>query len=140
MEFPEIRPGLELSVQKLITEKDTALEFGTGHITDLFATPLLAALMIEASVKLIDNHIPEGYISVGKLLNLTHDNPTVLGMTVTVDAIVESVEKNKVSLSIHAYDEIGPVGTGKHVRIIVNRDTFIEKVESRCRSMENLDR
>jgi len=140
MEFPEIRPGLELSVQKLITEKDTALEFGTGHITDLFATPLLAALMIEASVKLIDNHIPEGYISVGKLLNLTHDNPTVLGMTVTVDAIVESVEKNKVSLSIHAYDEIGPVGTGKHVRIIVKRDTFIEKVESRCRSMENLDR
>ena len=140
MEFPEIKPGLELSLQKLITDRDTALEFGTGHITDLLATPLLAALMIEASVKLIDNHIPEGYVSAGKLLNLTHDNPTVTGMTVTVDAIVETVDSNRVTLNIHAYDEIGPVGTAKHVRIIVKRKTFLETVDKRCRSIENLDR
>lgn len=140
MEFPEIKPGLEVSLQKVITDRDTVLEFGTGHITDLLATPVLAALMIEASVKLIDSHVPEGYISAGKLLNLTHDNPTVEGMTVTVDAVVESIDGNKVSLSIHAYDEIGPVGTAKHVRIIVKRETFIERVNSRCRSIENLDR
>lgn len=140
MEFPEIKPGLELSVQKVITERDTVLEFGTGHIADLLATPVLAALMIEASVKLIDNHVPDGYISAGKLLNFTHDNPTVEGMTVTVDAVVESIDENKVTLNIHAYDEIGPVGTGRHVRIIVNKETFLEKVNSRCRSIENLDR
>jgi len=140
MEFPEIKPGLELSVQKTVTEKDAALDFGTGQISDLLATPVLAALIIEASVKLIDPLLPDQYLSVGKLLNLTHDNPTTTGMTVTIKAVVRTIEGNRVTLDISAYDEVGIVGSAKHVRILVNRETFTEKIETRCRAVENLDR
>jgi len=140
MEFKEIKPGLQLSVQKVVTEKDTALDFGTGQVTDLLATPVFAALVIEASVKLIDPHLPDQYISVGKLLNLTHDSPTITGMTVTVNAEVRSIEANRVTLHIDAYDEVGIVGTAKHVRILVNRNNFVEKIDARCRGIENLDR
>jgi predicted thioesterase len=140
MEFKEIKPGLQLSVQKVVTEKDTALDFGTGQVTDLLATPVFAALVIEASVKLIDPHLPDQYISVGKLLNLTHDSPTTTGMTVTVKAEVRSIEANRVTLHIDAYDEVGIVGTAKHVRILVNRNNFVEKIDVRCRGIENLDR
>ena len=61
-------------------------------------------------------------------------------MTVTIKAEVTSIEANRVTLHINAYDEVGIVGTAKHVRILVNRDNFVEKIDARCRGIENLDR
>ena len=53
-------------------------------IRSYYAT--LAALMIEAAVGAVDPELPDGYITVGQFLEITHVNPTIEGMTVTVDA------------------------------------------------------
>lgn len=140
MTFDQVKVGLEKSIQKEITKEDTALNFGSGELKELLASPTLAALMIEAAINTVDKELPDGYISAGQFIEFTHVNPTVEGMTVTVTAKVIEVKDTKVVLEINALDELGLVGTARHVRYIVQYDTFIKKAKERCKAVENQDR
>ncbi len=134
--IPNFQPGLTKAVQKLITREDTALNFGSGKLTNLLATPTLTALMIEAAVNAVDPQLPDGYITVGRSVNVSHGNPTVEGMTVTVEAKLASVENMKLTFDVKAYDELGEIGTGNLTRYIVNKDTLMNKVNERCGVLE----
>jgi len=70
MILSNLEPGLSKAIQKKITEADTAMNFGSGAIKDLLATPALAALMIEAAVQLVDPLLPDNYFTIGKVLNI----------------------------------------------------------------------
>jgi len=131
MKLPDLQIGISKSIQKVITRKDTALNFGSGALDNLLATPTLAALMIEAAVKLIDPLLPDGYLTIGKTLEIEHENPTKEGINVTVTAKLTEQSDNRISLEITAADEIGRIGTGYHVRYIVARDILMKKVDER---------
>jgi len=135
--IPELKIGLSGSVQKKITTEDTALNFGSGSLKDLLATPTLAALMIEAAVTTVDPLLPDRYITVGKSSSLIHEEPTIRGMTVTVTAKLAEIDRNRLVFEITAYDELGPVGTGVHERFIVNYDSFMDRVTTRCKPIED---
>ena len=137
MKIPEIKVGIKASVQKVITREDTALNFGSGALNNLLATPTLAALMIEASVKLIDPLLPEGYITIGKTLEIEHENPTIEGINVTVTAKLIEVDGSRLSLEITAVDEIGKVGSGYHERYIVAKSLLMNKVEERFNPLKS---
>jgi predicted thioesterase len=78
-QLPKIEVESSLNIQKQEEKKDTALNYGNGQLDNLLATPSLVALMIEASVKLIDSNLPEGLMSVGKALQVLHENVIWLG-------------------------------------------------------------
>ncbi len=132
MKFFEFSVGMTKTIQKIVTEEDTAHYYGSGALEDLLATPTLTAYMIEASVNLIDTLLPEGYISIGRRLSIEHLMPTVKGMTVTVESKIQSIEGNKINIDIAAYDELGVIGRGQHERYIVKHDILMEKVSKRC--------
>jgi predicted thioesterase len=131
MRISELKSGMSKSVQKVITKEDTALNFGSGALTNLLATPTLVALMIEASVKLIDPLLPEGYITIGRTMEIEHEHPTKEGVTVTVTAKLLEINESRLSLEIIAFDELGRIGSGYHERQIVNNDILMSKVEER---------
>jgi fluoroacetyl-CoA thioesterase len=124
---PVFEPGEFLTIQKIVTEDDTAIHYGTGALDTLLATPSLVALMIEAATRLIDSRLPEGYVSVGKSLSVTHEKPTVLGETVTIKVSVVSQESNYIQLETEAFDEEGVIGHGKLDRFVVNKTRLMEK-------------
>ena len=126
-------------IQRKVTEEDTALNYGSGSIEKLLATPRLIALAVEASARLIDNKLPEGYISAGSEIYVNHTAPTTIGETVSVNTKIEAIENNKISLSFKAYDEIGEVGKGTIVRYIVNKRILLEKANLREEKLKNLD-
>ena len=64
--------GEKYVFQKKITEKDAAKNYGSKKLNDLLATPGLVAMVIEASVELIDSKLSEGYISIGNEIGITH--------------------------------------------------------------------
>lgn len=132
MGLPDLKPGLSKSVQKKITTEDTALNFGSGALTDLLATPTLTALMIEAAVKTVDPLLPDRHITVGKSATVIHEQPTTKGMTVTVTANLIKVDNNRLTFQLSAFDELGEIGKGFHERYIVNYDKFMEKTNERC--------
>lgn len=131
MNIPEFNIGMVNVVQKTITRDDTALNFGSGALKNLLATPTLSALMIEAAVMAIDPKLPEGYITIGKTLNVNHEKPTVEGMTVTVSARLVKQEKSKLVFEVIAYDELGEIGIGYHERYIVQQSVIMNSVNER---------
>ncbi|MBF4695709.1 thioesterase family protein [Fusibacter ferrireducens] len=127
LEMKKIEVGKSMVIQRKIMEEDTSLNYGSGKIENLFATPRLVALMIEASSMLVDNMLPEGFVSVGKHIEVDHFKPTMLGGTVSVAVKVLESSEDKLTLSMEAYDEIGKIGEGKHVRYIVNQKKLQER-------------
>lgn len=128
---PIFNVGDKKIIQLTVSAEDTALNYGSGQLENLFASPKLLALMIEASTKLIDSKLKEGYISVGKNSEIQHIAPTVLGQIITLEVLITSYNYPKISLSMSAYDEIGLIGTGSHTRYIVNKLSLLERAYDR---------
>ncbi|QEK11748.1 hypothetical protein FQB35_04855 [Crassaminicella thermophila] len=136
---PKIQVNSSLTIQRKVTEEDTALNYGSGKLEKLFATPKLVALMIEVSVKLIDDKLPEGFITVGKMAEVVHEKPTILGQTVSIKVEVKRFDGNKILLDMVAFDEVGIIGRGTHERIIVNKKALLERANKRAEKLANKD-
>jgi fluoroacetyl-CoA thioesterase len=61
-----------------------------------------------------------------------HTAPTLPGMEVSIMATVTNVEGRKVSFDVVATDEIEPIGSGKHVRFIVDREKTYERLRTKA--------
>lgn len=131
IEMNQIKTGMTNTIQKRVTESDTSLNYGSGKIENLLATPTLVSLMIEASSLLIDPLLPEGFVSVGRHVEVDHFKATCLGATVTVEVRVEYSQSGKVLIAMNAYDEHGKIGEGKHSRMVVNYKKLLEKASER---------
>lgn len=138
LEVPNVKVGSNITIQRVVREEDTALNYGSGKLEKLFATPSLVALMIEASVKLIDNKLPEGLITVGKTAKVEHEKATILGETISVKVEVKEFDGNNIMLDMIAYDEIGTIGRGTHQRIIVNKKSLLKKATERAAKLQNV--
>ena len=129
--------GDTLTIQKRVEEKDTALRYGSGKLNNLFATPSLVAMMIEAGSKLLDDKLPEGYITVGKLAQVDHQKPTYLGEMVSVKVTIKECDNVKVVLEMEAFDEMGLIGTGQHHRYVVNKQSLLDRAHKRETKLES---
>ena len=136
MRFPGIIIGDTLTIQKSVTEKDTTDNYWTTHIENLFSTPSMVAMMQEASVQLLDEKLPEGFISVGKSADVVHEQPTVLGALLNMKVEIKSFDGYHVRFKMLAYDDSGIVGRGSHVRSIVNERWMKIKVQKRIASLQ----
>jgi predicted thioesterase len=126
-------------MQTEVTEESAALNYGSGNLKNLFATPSLVALMIEAASKLVDDTLEEGLISVGKVASVTHDQPTVIGETITVKVTVKNIVADRIDIDMEAFDEIGQIGTGFNERHIVNKKGLLARASQREEKLKNLD-
>ncbi|MTI56186.1 thioesterase family protein [Geosporobacter ferrireducens] len=139
IEIPMIDVGTSVTIQKKIVEEDTALNYGSGKLETLLATPSLVALMIEAAVNAVDHRLPEGMITVGRKMEIVHEKPTGIGATVSVKVEVKDFDGAKIVFDMIAYDEIGMIGRGTHERIIVNKNALLERTMSRAEKLKNMD-
>lgn len=133
------KKGETLTIQKKITVEDTSLKYGTGKLKELFASPSLVAMMIEASAKLLDDKLPEGYITVGKIAYVNHAKPTYLGEVVSVKVTIEECDTARIKLVMQAFDEVGEIGTGYHHRYVVNKEALLKRAKERESKLEMND-
>lgn len=120
MEFPGIKVGLSNTIHHTVTQSDTFGSFLPQNVQSLLSSPGLAGLMIGASHGLLAPLLPDGFISVGKALSITHEHPSVIGATVELIVTIAEFDGYHVTFSMTANDESGLVGTGSNVRSIVN--------------------
>ena len=119
--------GLTHTSTLVVSEENTAIALGSGDLSVL-ATPQLVALMENAAMMAVKDHLPEGSTTVGALINTTHIKPTAVGKTVSATAVRQEVDGRKLTFAVSASDDNGIVGEGSHVRYIVNREKFIAKL------------
>jgi len=134
-----IAVGDRIVIQREVRPEHTAANYGSGQLGDLLSTPGLVGFMIEAAVKLIDPKLPEGFRSVGIMVQVVHTKPTVLGVTVSVEMEVRQFDGEKILLAMKAFDEVGEIGNGLHQRAIVNDRALHEKARLRAQALQNKD-
>lgn len=131
MILENINIGDSFTIQKKVTIEDTALNYGSGKLEKLLATPSLVALMIEGSSMLLDDKLENGLITVGKSISVSHNKPTILGGTVSVKITIDNIKGPIIYLKIKAFDEVGEIGYGEHTRVVVNKNKLLEKASNR---------
>ena len=122
--------GMKGRAEAVVTSENTAATVGSG-LVPVFATPAMIALMENAAVHAVQNALEEGQGTVGTLLNVSHDAATPVGMKVWAEAELTAVEGRKLTYTVAAFDEAGPIGKGIHQRFIIQADRFLAKAEAK---------
>lgn len=126
----EITIGSVLTKELTVTDDLLACHVGSG-IVQVYATPMMIALMENTACECLNPFLDEGETSVGVMMNTTHDAATPAGMKVRVTAEIIAVDRKKVSFSIIAEDEKDVIGKASHDRFVVNKEKFESKAQSK---------
>lgn len=122
-----LEQGLSARSIATVTAENTAVSMGSGDLP-VFATPAMVALMENAAMQAVAGELPEGATTVGAEMDVTHIKPSGLGAAVTATAVLTAVEGRKLTFNVGARDAEGMIGEGVHVRYVVDRARFMEKV------------
>ena len=112
-------------------EENSARAMGSGTLS-LFATPAMAALMEKTAWMSVAPCLEAGQGTVGIKLDVTHDAPTPLGMTVTCDSELIEIDGRRLVFEVTASDESGVIGKGRHERFVVTDEKFQKKADEKA--------
>jgi len=114
----------------VVSDNNTAKFIASGSL-DVFATPMMIALMELAACDCLADSLMPTQTSVGTQINVAHLAATPLGATVTAKATVLQVEGRKILFEITAHDGVNEIGRGTHERFVVDVQRFMEKLRQR---------
>jgi fluoroacetyl-CoA thioesterase len=122
-------PGLEHELRFVVPETKTvphlypeSPEFQA--MPEVFATGFMVGLVEWACVLAIAPHLDEDEVSLGTLVELSHDAATPPGMEVVARVRLEAVEGRKLTFSAEASDAQDRICAGRHGRFVVDRARF----------------
>ena len=124
-----IEAGLRHTSELTVTEAVTAIQVGSGDMPVL-ATPMMMALMENAAMLAVREQLPEGCTTVGGHIESSHLRPSRIGDIITAVAEVTKVDGKKIFFKVAAYSGEILLGEGTHLRFIVDRKRFMEKLNS----------
>lgn len=125
-----LNAGITLEQEKIVTAADTAAAIGSGGLP-VFATPAMIALMEGTAMESVRPYLDGGQSTVGTSLTISHSAPTPVGMRVRCQSELTAIEGRRLTFSVAAFDESGPIGEGIHVRAIVDDARFMERVQAK---------
>lgn len=126
----EIPVGATHTERVTVTRENTASAFGSG-LVDVFATPMMVALLESAAARCIQPYLEEGFVSVGTCVDVEHTGATPIGMQVTATATVTLVDRRRVEFTVQVADDCGEVGRGTHTRFVVDKVKFTDKANAK---------
>ena len=122
-----LEEGLTYTSQLTVSEAVTAIAMGSGDMPVL-ATPAMMALMENAAMLAVADHLPEGCTTVGGHIASSHLKPSKLGDTVTATATVTRIDGKKIEFKVEAHCDDVLLGEGSHLRFIVERNKFMSRL------------
>jgi predicted thioesterase len=125
-----IKLGKTAEASVTVNEGNTAKTIWSGSL-DVFATPMMIALMEQAACECLTDCLETGQTSVGTEINVSHTAASPLGAKITATATIEAVSGRKVDFAVTASDGVGEIGKGKQTRAIVDVARFMKNAEGR---------
>ncbi len=127
----KIPAGATAERSQVVTQEMT-VAWHHPEMPPVFGTPLMIYLMEVTASDAIEKYLPEGWVTVGVVVNVKHLAATPVGATVTAKAKVLSVDGYMVTFSIEAHDGVEKIGEGTHVRAVVEMDRFLKRVNAKA--------
>ena len=125
-----LRPGMQREETFRVEEEHAAIHIGSGS-SRVLATPWMIAFMERVSHRLVSENLPQGYSSVGVVVDVRHLAPTPIGGRVRVRAEIIELNGLNVALVVQAWDESELVGEGRHQRVVIDEARFLKRVEAK---------
>lgn len=126
----ELAIGKTASAQSVVSDANTAVAVGSGSL-NVFATPMMVALMEKAACNAIAEFLDLGQTSVGSALDIKHTAASPIHSHIVATAEITAVNGREVVFKISANDSVGEIGSGTHRRVVVDAERFMAKVENR---------
>ena len=125
-----IQTGIKGRLEQTVTPEMSAARVGSG-LVDVFATPMMVALIEQTCYESVLPYLDEGQGTVGTLVNVAHTAATPIGMRVWCESELVEVDRRRLVFKVKAFDECGPIGEGSHERFIIDTAKFFEKVKAK---------
>lgn len=119
--------GKTYTSQIVVTADKCASALGSGDL-EVLATPAMVALMENAAMLCVADHIAEGSATVGTAIATSHVKASPVGATIRAEAELTEVDGRRLEFVVRAYDERGLIGEGRHTRFVVDRERFLGKL------------
>ena len=120
-----LSPGLHASAKLVVTHDDTAIALRSGEVAVL-GTPRVLALVEEAAMNAVSEHLAPGQTTVGMRVQIDHLAPTNIGSEVAAEATLEKVEGRRLTFTVSVTDHGGLVAAGKVTRVVVETERFLD--------------
>lgn len=125
-----IEIGLRGRATTRVTPENTAQAWGSGDVP-VFGTPSLVALLETAAVNALAGHLQPGETTVGTWIEVSHLAASPVGVVVSAEAELTGVDGRTLTFALVAHDHRQQVGEGRHRRVIVSRQRFLEKTAAK---------
>ena len=125
-----IEKGIKGRLEQTVTPEMSAARVGSG-LVDVFATPMMVALIEQTCYESVLPHLDEGQGTVGTLVNVSHLSATPIGKRVWCDSELTEVDRRRLVFSVKAYDDCGLIGEGTHERFVIDTAKFMEKLKNK---------
>lgn len=131
-----IKPGMSKEEVFLVEERHSALHVGSGSVRVL-ATPWMIGFMERVCQRLLAEHLPQGYSSVGVRVDVQHLAPAPVGSQVRVRGEILSLDGSKVNFQVEAWDGEEQIGAGQHQRVVIDEARFLRRVAAKLEKRHN---
>ena len=125
-----LEKGIKGKMETTVTEKMTAKEVGSGEL-NVYATPLLIALVEETAWRSVSGELDFGQGTVGTKVNIDHISATPVGMKVWCETELIDIDRRRLVFSVDVHDEAGMIAKGTHERFIVDNNKFQAKADAK---------
>ena len=125
-----VETGIKGHKEQIVTPEMSAARVGSG-LVDVFATPMLVALVEQTCYESVLPYLDEGQGTVGTLVNVSHVSATPIGRRVWCDSELTEVDRRRLVFSVKAYDEAGLIGEGTHERFVIDTAKFMDKLKAK---------
>jgi len=119
-------------------------EFTVGHkdlagtmapsLPPVLATAMMSLAMEMAAMDALSAYLEPGEMTVGAIVNVTHTAATPEGWKVRAEAEVTKCDGRRIEFNVRAVDEKEEIGTGTHMRAVVDRAKFDERFAGKVKS------
>lgn len=126
----EFYTGASGTASVTVCKSNTASAVKSGSL-EVFSTPMLLALMEEATCNACESFLEGEETTVGTCVSVKHVKASGIGTRVTAFAELEKADGRKLIFAVKAEDGKGDIiGSGTVERFVVSADKFMKKVNS----------
>ncbi|MFQ5912347.1 MAG: thioesterase family protein [Nitrospinota bacterium] len=126
-EISGLTTGLRGEATWPVKEETSTRRWGLEGIA-VFATPDMVHLLEKAAHEAVQPHLPEGWMTVGIKVEVSHLAATPVGFTATARAELVEIDRRRLVFRVEVHDELEKVGEGVHERFVVNAAKMHERL------------
>lgn len=122
--------GATATKEIVVTREMTVAHFHQ-EMPEVFGTPIMIYHMEVTASEAIQSYLPDGWVTVGVVVNVRHLAATPIGDRVRLKATVIEIGDQTITFAVEAHDSAEKIGEGIHVRAAVEMSRFMKRVNAK---------